>query len=354
MALIVEHISKLPRLVILLSSIILAILFGILDLITGVELSVSLFYLIPVAICSWYLNKWSGIIMALLCAIIWFLADWIANNSYSHTLIPYWNALILLGFFCSLAITLSELKKAINFENNLAVKVQQGLLPKQNLSIPGFKISVYWKPRSFVSGDYYDFLNIDNERFGICIGDCAGHGTAAAILMSNLQASVRLLSHKYKSTDKFCYQLNNAVLENELSGKFITFFYCLIDHKDNTFEYTNAGHPPPILIEHTGKIVKLETGGLLIGTVKNNEYKKDTIQLAVGDKIIFYTDGIIESRNPSGALYDEERLINTCLINISLNAEELSKKIIQSVSEFSNNIYDDDITLMILEVQKEN
>ena len=326
----------------------LTFLVGILDMVTGIELSVSLFYLIPIAITSWFLGKRAGLFISLLSGIIWFVSDAILNDTYSHPLIPYWNALVLLGFFVIVTIILSALKAAIEMENNLAIKVQQGLLPKQAPSFAGYKTSLVWKPKSFVSGDYYDFINVNTHGLGICLGDVAGHGVSAALLMSNLQAAVRLLSHQDNSSDKICLKINEFLLENELPGKFITFFYGIVNRENNSFEYTNAGHNPPILISPDGKIRKLESGGPVLGVTQTQEYKSETIPLSEGDKIILYTDGLIEVKNSAGEYYDEERLLKACQMNRSLDCEEMSDKIMQSVSEFCGGVFEDDVTLLIL------
>ena len=251
-------------------------------------------------------------------------------------MIPYWNTLILLGSFVTVSLILSALRNAIDMENNLAIRVKQGLLPRQAPTFPGYEISIVWKPKSFVSGDYYDFMNLENDRLGICIGDVTGHGVAAALLMSNLLTATRFLSRHNNASDKICYHLNNSIFENAIPEKFATFFYGIINLNNNSLEYTNAGHPPSIIIDHNGNIKKLESGGTVIGVARNQEYKNEIVPLSSGDKIVFYTDGLIEAKNLAGDMFGEERFIQSCLESSSLNAEEMSKKIIQSASKFCN------------------
>ena len=348
MGFIFQHIAKLPKNIIIGAAVILTLLVGLLDKVTGAELSVSLFYLIPISICAWFVDRWSAISLSILSAAIFFYADKITNSGYSHPLIIYWNALIELGFFVTISLTLSTLRSSIDLESNLAIRIQQGLLPKQLPTLKNREVSVIWLPKLFVSGDYYDFINFSDDKVGICIGDVAGHGVAAALLMSNLQAIVRQISHRNESTNKICYQLNNSLLENEMPEKFITFFYGIIDLNTNTLEYTNAGHPPALIINSNGEVKKLECGGTMLGVVPNYEYYNDTVKLSDDDTIVFYTDGLIEAKNITGELYGEERFINSCLKYFSSDVNKMSQDIIESVAEFSAGLWEDDVTLLII------
>ncbi len=343
-----QHISKLPPKVIIAIAVIITLLVGYIDKETGAELSVSLFYLIPISICAWFVDRWSAIGLSILSAAIFFYADRLTNSGYSHPLIIYWNALIELGFFVTISLTLSSLRSSVDLESNLAIRIQQGLLPKQLPTLKNREVSVIWLPKSFVSGDYYDFINISDDKIGICIGDVAGHGVAAALLMSNLQAIVRQISHQNESTSKICSRLNNSLLENEMPEKFITFFCGIIDLNTNTLEYTNAGHPPVLIINSSGDVKKLECGGTMLGVVPNYEYYNDTVKLSDGDTIIYYTDGLIEAKNIKGELYGEDRFINSCLKYFSSDVNKMSQDIIESVAEFSAGLWDDDVTLLIV------
>lgn len=348
MAHLLKIINKQRKPLIVLLSIILTLLAGLLDKESGAEVSVSLIYLLPIALCSWFVNKWSGIIISILSAVVFFTADKLTYVHHSHPLIIYWNTLIELGFFVTLSLSLSRLRKSIDLEFNMAMRIQKGLLPQQLPVLKNYSVSAYWQPKSFVSGDYYDFININKDKIGFCIGDVAGHGVAAALLMSNFQAHVRQVSKQNESSDLICRDLNNILFKNIMHDKFVSFFFGILNLKDNTFEYTNAGHPAGLIINKHGKVKKLDRGGAILGVVSDHTYERDLIKLTKGDTLIFYTDGLIESKNIKGEFFGEERFIDACIKHYSYNVNAMKKNIVDSVTEFCTGVFNDDVTLLII------
>lgn len=323
---------------------------GLLDIITGVEASVSIFYLIPVALSSWFLNEWMGMLFSLLSSIVFFIADLLDSHSYLHPLTPYWNALVMLGTFILFAKLISELKKAIEKENTMALQTQQSLLPQKDPQICGFNILSIWQPAKVVSGDSYDFIPFSENMLGISLADVCGHGYPAALLMSNLQASFRVMAYNYQSPDEVCINLNNIISNYQIENKFISFFYGILDTKDKIFIYTNAGHPPPIVLRSSGKILHLSKGGLLFGVKAEASYEVDKIYLREGDRIFLFTDGIIETRNSAEEEFGEERLLEFLKTNINLSENEFREKLLETINKYGNGNIDDDITLMVLSV----
>ncbi len=345
-----NRISKLHRTTIVLLAITLTLLIGLLDYLTGAEVSASIFYIIPVALCAWYVDRWAGFLLAILSAIVWDLADLLCVHSYRLLVNPYWNTCVIIGFFASIAWMLSVLKHAFDKERTLALGIQRSLLPKKIPKFPGFDIAALWRPANHVSGDYYDIIMLAENTVGLCIGDVTGHGMPAALLMSNLQAAFRILAADTHSPEEVCEQLNTFVMKNSVTEKFISFFYGILEADDKSFHYANAGHPPPIVLRRNGELHRLTTGGSLFGVTADFSCERASVRLEKGDIILLYTDGIIEARNARGNHFGEDRLIEACTRNGDTSANSLCKHILKSLTEFSSNLHDD-ITLLVIVVK---
>ncbi len=237
-------------------------------------------------------------------------------------------------------------------ENELAdaLAIQQGLLPKSIPQLSGYKIAGAWQPAHSVGGDYYDVLTFGNETMGLCIADVAGKGMAAALLMSNLQAAVRGLASASLPPNGLCARLNSLVCHNTGSDRFITFFYAQLDGPSGRLLYTNAGHNAPFVVRRDGSHERLETGGGVLGVFPNQAFSLGTARLAPGDRVILFTDGVTEARNPAGEEFGEERLVRLLLENRAGSASELQENILKAAAEFSRGPWDDDVTLLLLAV----
>jgi phosphoserine phosphatase RsbU/P len=228
-----------------------------------------------------------------------------------------------------------------------------GLLPKQLPRPSGCDIAVRWQPAKAVSGDYYDVISINETMIALCIADVMGHGVPAALLMSNLQAAVRLNIAEEVSPKMLCEKINKFISQNISPGTFITFFYGVLNLKNKSFTYTNAGHNEPILVRNNNGIVSLKDGGFALGVETNERYCENTVQLNEGDSIIIFTDGIVEARNPQGEMYGENRLCNTAIRHKGKSAQELIDTLDGTVQQFSNGFFDDDFTIMVAKIEKD-
>jgi len=337
---------------IIVFTFVLLLVVGTIDYITGVEISVSILYLVPVAISTWFLNKISGIITSIVGAIVWFSLDYLASGHYSLPIVPYWNTIVMLGIFLTLTFVLAALKKRLELEDKLAKEIQQGLLPSQFPQFQGYDIFGMWQPASIVSGDYFDVIKLNENLVGFCIGDVIGHGIPAAILMSNLQAAVRRTAFDTVEPKELCFQINNFLIDNLATGKFITFFCGILDVRNRTFTYTNAGHNPPILFRDNGIRLQSTTKGLALGIKPNFKYEQDKVQLLPGDILLCYTDGATEIRNANEEEFGDERLIKTIESSRSLGARDICDRVLQSVLQFGNNNIQDDIALLTLTIKE--
>lgn len=246
-----------------------------------------------------------------------------------------------------------EERKLLVLEEDLrtAKNIQLSLLPKENPHISGIDIAGVSLPAREVGGDYFDFIPIDDRHLGIAVADVSGKGTSAALLMANLQASLRghaLVNQSVKDTvTKINFMLSRFIDK----GKFITLFYGILDIYDKTFTYSNAGHDFPFLLTKDGDLRTLEKGGIILGMFDNSAYEEETVQLKPGDSMLLYTDGITEATNEKDETFEKERLLELLRNNQDHSAQNLSQKIVDSVITFQGtNPQSDDITLVMVRV----
>lgn len=231
--------------------------------------------------------------------------------------------------------------------------IQQGLLPKTIPQPSGFQIAGIWRPAQNVGGDYYDVLEFEEAKLGFCIADVAGKGLPAALLMSNLQASVRGLASTSLSPHDLCTRLNSLVCHNTGADRFITFFYGQLDCETRLLRYTNAGHNAPILLHRDGSHERLQDGGGVLGIFPDQRFTVGTAQLARGDRLLLFTDGVTEAGDGDGEEFGELRLLQLLQDHSSASASALGETILASAANFSRGHWHDDATLLVLAVSED-
>jgi phosphoserine phosphatase RsbU/P len=233
-----------------------------------------------------------------------------------------------------------------------ARSIQQGLLPKSIPQQAGYEIAGAWQPAQSVGGDYYDVLEFGEGRLGFCIADVAGKGLPAALLMSNLQAAVRGLASPSLSPDGLCARLNSLVCHNTGNDRFITFFYAQLDGPARLLQYTNAGHNAPILVHRDGTHERLKAGGGVLGVFPHQTFAAGAAQLAPGDRVILFTDGVTEASDPAGEEFGDARLLHLLQEHRAATASALQEKILTVAGEFSQGHWHDDATLLVVAVSE--
>ena len=235
-------------------------------------------------------------------------------------------------------------------EIEAASATQRGLLPQAIPQFPGYEISAAWRPAGAVSGDYLDLLRLDANHLALSVADVIGKGVPAALLMSNVQAAVHALAGEMLPTGELCRRSNRIVAANVGSGKFITFFYGVLDSA-RRFSYTNAGHCEPILVRQNGECVRMNHGGVVLGVFPDWEYREEHVDLEPGDRLVLFTDGITEIANATGEEFGEERLMELLRANRALDAEAIEKRVMAAIAEFSGGNFQDDATLIVTAVE---
>jgi phosphoserine phosphatase RsbU/P len=230
-----------------------------------------------------------------------------------------------------------------------AREIQQMLLPSTLPQLDGVQIAGAWQPAREVGGDYFDVIQLDKDRLGICVGDVAGKGITAALLMANLQASFRAFATPEASPQVVCTKLNKFLCANIASGKFVTFFYAVLDAEARILTYENAGHSPGLLLRSNGTTETLQGGGAVLGALPDWIYQDYTVQLQPGDQLLLSTDGITEAENAKLEEFGEGRLLEAARARQG-SALEVQRAIMQQVTAFCAGNFRDDATLLVLRI----
>jgi len=230
-----------------------------------------------------------------------------------------------------------------------AAQIQKGLLPRSAPAVAGIDLSGNTSPCRTVGGDYYDFLPYQDGRVAMLVGDVAGKGMPAALLMSSLQARVQVLFESPDHMPANVGRLNRAVASNCPDNRFITFFICVIDPASGDVVYCNAGHNPPLVIHASGTVEKLTTGGIMLGIVPQALYQEGRAHLDPGDVIVLYSDGVTEATPPGvDEEFGEDRLAAVVRSHISDEPDAIIGAITGAVTEFTEGAPPaDDITAVI-------
>jgi len=256
-------------------------------------------------------------------------------------------------------MSIEKEKERLQAELEIAREVQTQLYPKSAPPTRSLKLTVHCEPARVVSGDYYDYEPVQSDKLAFAIGDVAGKGISAALLMATLQAALRAqisagiersgngASHSSLGAAHLVSELNKQIYAHTAPEKYATFFFAMYDETTGRLRYTNAGHLPPIVIRK-GEAEMLDVNGTVVGAFPLSRYDESVVQLEFGDLLVCYTDGITEPENAYGEMFGEERLIEI----VKRNAAQEDSTIIQNVLDAVRNWHagselPDDMTLLI-------
>lgn len=244
-------------------------------------------------------------------------------------------------------------KERIDKELAIARSIQMKLLPTEMPQIRGIDVFGASEPATEVGGDCYDFILTKDRRLALSIGDVSGKGMAAALLMANLQASLRMLAVDNITPGTAVRRLNESICHNTAPGMFVTFFLGVWNPDENSLRYVNAGHDYPIVMRGDG-FESLETGGVVLGVDAKAEYEEGSVILKPGDWLFLYSDGITEARDEHGRQFDVSRLQELFRKYRHHSAHELVESTLSEVLQFSADpSYEDDRTLVAFHVLKQ-
>ncbi len=242
-------------------------------------------------------------------------------------------------------------KERLEKELALAREIQRSLLPETTPQIEGFDIAVLNTPCYEVSGDYYDFYTTGPRTLLAVIADVEGKGVSSALVMSNLQATLRALVLHHTSLDTLAEALNRNMHNQTRSRKSLSLFMGLIDVRSRTIDYVNCGHVPPVIVRPHGENIPLTEGGLIIGLFANAKYECGHAQLEPHDILITCTDGITESMDADQEEYGGDRLVNCVQQVAGRKAAEIVEAVSKDVDNFSRyGKHVDDKVMMVIKV----
>lgn len=234
-------------------------------------------------------------------------------------------------------------------ELETAREIQTNLLPKAAPTIAGYDIAGTSLPAQTVGGDALDFIPAGAHRLALYVADVSGKGLPAALLMANVQATLRSQTLSSPTPEACVNRSNYLLCENIQRGKFVTLFYGILDTRAHTLTYVNAGHNRPFLMRHGEAAHELAGGGLVLGALPNFTYTASSTTLAPGDTLVIYSDGITEAMNFFRQTFDEHRLAEVLQTHHQASATDLLHHIIDAVQQYAGNVpQSDDMTLLVV------
>jgi predicted permease len=237
----------------------------------------------------------------------------------------------------------------------LAAEVQRRLLPDRPPEGGSFAVAAFSLPARTVGGDYYDFLDLGGERIGIALADISGKGIAAALLMSVVQASLRVLATEGDMLlSELAAKMNGFIYRSTATNKYATFFYAQIDQRSRRLRYVNAGHNAPYLVRRSDAhldITELGAGGTVLGLFPEVQYDEATLDLCPGDLLVAFTDGITEALDSEGQEFGEQRLKDFLCGATGKTAEQISTNLASRIREWIGDAEQhDDLTFVVVAV----
>ncbi len=270
-----------------------------------------------------------------------YLPQWVEGTSW-----------MILAFLSIHLLVLMEVADRLSLKSDLEIArdIQIAMLPRGAQQAGDTRVFGFTRPANTVGGDFYDILPTADGRLMVAVGDVAGKGSPAALLMALLLAMLRTLVDEGLESARLIARLNVQICRHSPGSRFITFFYGLYDPKTGALEYVNAGHLPPMLRRASGAIERLEGGGMALGMFDHATYVAGHVTIENGEALVLYTDGITEAENRFGRAFEDSGL-EAILATRATDAdpESLTRAIITSVEAHAGDIrLADDLTVAVL------
>jgi hypothetical protein len=346
-----QALARWPRTRVVALALVLAVALGVIDWVTGPLFSFTIFYLVPVAMVAWLLGRRDAVLVSLFCAVVWTAADSESWPTRFPPILDVWNAVVRLGFFLLVTWALATTRRALESQNELARRIQVGLLPSRLPTDGPIEAAASWRPAQAVSGDFYFVDEDPGGRVVACIADVSGKGVGPALLMANVQAALEANVEQGLSAGAICTRLNQFVVRHAAAGRYVTFFAARLDSASGRLSYCNAGHNPPLLLRADGGVVRLDGGGPVLGVFDGRAFTETEVALGAGDRVILYTDGVSESWNAAGVEFGDARIVGAVAGRDWAGAEETQHRILDALDVFTGGTYHDDVTTVVLAVK---
>jgi len=269
--------------------------------------------------------------------------------------LPQWaegTAWMVLAFLAMHLLILMEVADRLSLKSDLEIArdIQIAMLPRGMKEAGDARVFGTTRPANTVGGDFYDILPMTDGRLMIAVGDVAGKGSPAALLMALLLAMLRTLVDEGLGAVRLISRLNVQICRHSPGSRFITFFYGVYNPADGQLEYVNAGHLPPMVRRVSGTIDRLDQGGMALGMFEHATYETGHITIAPGEALVLYTDGITEAENSAGHAFEDTGLEAVLARITHHDPEALAQAIINAVETHAGDVrLGDDLTVAILQ-----
>ena len=262
-------------------------------------------------------------------------------------------AALLFSFgYVALQMVFGSERRLLAIENELEIarEIQTSILPRGNPEITNLRITAAYRPMTAVAGDFYEFIPVDQHRVGVLVADVSGHGVPAALVAAMMKMAVQSIVPCVHSPGDVLQGLNR-MLSGQAPDQFVTAAYLFIDTENYTARYSAAGHPP-LLLSRAGTLHRIESNGLVFGVTAQPEYPVRDIPICPGDRLLLYTDGVIEPENAKGKSFGGTKLEEVVLGCQMFTSSELTDKLLAEIRAWqpASMAQQDDITLVVIDV----
>ncbi len=262
---------------------------------------------------------------------------------------PFWDVLTRNLTWRSRVAEARE-QERIEQELHVARQIQRALLPEAAPQLDGWELTTYYEPAREVGGDFYDFLEFEDGRLGLVVGDATGKGMPAALVMATIRGMLRSVVQSVESPGEVLARVNEALVAEIPPNMFVTCLYAILDPKSGSLSYANAGHDLPYLRRHYGEGAhELRAAGMPLGMMPEMSYEEKETSLGEGDRVLFYSDGLVEAHDPKREMFGFPRLQRL----VAEHAEEgsLEDFLMEELYSFTGEGWEqeDDITLLTLQ-----
>src|SRR5881409_376308 len=258
------------------------------------------------------------------------------------------------ALYNAIIYSMANEKKRLDHDLEIAKDIQRILLPSEAPAINGFQISGINVPAGQVSGDYFDYIRVDDERLGVAIADVSGKGVPASLIMAICRSVLRAEAARNPSPADVLRKVNRQLYPDIKEDMFISMAYLILDHERNGITLARAGHDAPLLYQRRSEIVApVKSPGMVVGIDSGSVFDRLTVDFAVSlerdDCLVLYTDGVTEALNTEGDEFGVDRLMQSVRSSAKDGAQAIVKKIIQDVRDFSGpEPQNDDMTLIAI------
>ena len=273
------------------------------------------------------------------------------NVRYPGVALPDGIVSLVVAFVLVNLIVLLEVADRLTLKNDLEIarEIQKAMLPPSRFRAPGADVAGFSRPANTVGGDFYEILPLDDGRLVTAVGDVAGKGSPASLLMALLLAMMRTLTDERLDAAELISRLNVQVCRQSPGNRFITLFYSVLDLSTGELTYVNAGHTPPLLLRTNGAIERLQDGGVALGMFDRSRFQTGRVVLQPDDLLAIYSDGITEAENPKGVPFDEQGLETVLTAERRNNVAATCAAVVRAVERHTADTrLADDLTLLLL------